>query len=54
MIFSKVALQEMAPKIYGRYRNAQWAYIKPNHTLLLHFLFSDWLVSKYAECIENV
>ena len=24
------------------------------HTLLLNFLFSDWLVRKYAECIENV
>ena len=24
------------------------------HTLQLNFLFSDWLFSKYAECIENV
>ena len=24
------------------------------HTLELNFLFSDWLFSKYAECIENV
>ena len=24
------------------------------HTLQLNFLFSDWLSSKYAECIENV
>ena len=24
------------------------------HTLQLNFLFSDWLLSKYAECIENV
>ena len=26
--------------------------LKSIHTLLLNFLFSDWLVSKYAECIE--
>ena len=24
------------------------------HTLQVKFLFSDWLFSKYAECIENV
>ena len=24
------------------------------HTLQLNFLFSDWLLSKYAECVENV
>ena len=24
------------------------------HTLKVDFLFSDWLFSKYAECIENV
>ena len=24
------------------------------HTLLLNFLFSGWLFSKYVECIENV
>ena len=24
------------------------------HTRQLNFLFSDWLFSKYAECIENV
>ena len=24
------------------------------HTLLLNFFFSDWLMCKYAECIENV
>ena len=24
------------------------------HTLQLNFLFSDWLFSKYAECIKNV
>ena len=24
------------------------------HTLQLNFLLSDWLFSKYAECIENV
>ena len=23
-------------------------------TRLLNFLFFDWLVSKYAECIENI
>ena len=28
--------------------------LKNIHTLLLDFLFSDWLVIKYAECIENV
>ena len=28
--------------------------LSPIHTLQLNFLFSDWLFSKYAECIENV
>ena len=28
--------------------------IKQIHTLQLNFWFSDWLFSKYAECIENV
>ena len=27
--------------------------LKGIHTLPLNFLFSDWLVSKYTECIEN-
>ena len=30
-----------------------WKLIKI-HTLPLNFLLSDWLLSKYAECIENV
>ena len=45
------------------YRN--WAYfvwylkiintvLKNIHTLQLNFLFSNWLCSKYTECIENV
>ena len=28
--------------------------LKMIHTFQLNFLFSDWLFSKYAECIENV
>ena len=34
----------------------KWSLFQPKgiHTLQLNFLFSDWLFSKYAECIENV
>ena len=32
-------------------QHVQHGYI---HTLQLNFLFSEWLFSKYAECIENV
>ena len=35
-------------------REREGGALKLIHTLQLDFLFSDWLFSKYAECIENV
>ena len=34
-------------------RQKKLNYLMMFHTLQLNFLFSDWLFSKYAECIEN-
>ena len=54
LVYYQIGLGELEYILISRDDIMQKSELLYIHTLQLNILFSDWLFSKYAECIENV